>query len=517
MLLGWHQTKKVGVMLCEKCGTPVTASSNFCPKCGNKIQTQQQSISSNQSVVSILKLKSILGLPIWSVVLISVVVIISGVRWVGNSKSPFIMGGWTELGHDESDTSYYDLSSIRRNGYRAKILELTDYKTVHMMGQAKVLSTKNYAEYDCLAGLAKSLSGVAYSGNMGHGEVLGTDATEQPWETVVPETRDAGFLKIACEQSASASTVTEQIPPVKQQTYQEILHGMSDQDLEKELTDANGKFSNALGDKSVSMDTIHQMEQGIGAIESEMVSRRSAQMSQHDKDVIAAADSNYNPQAAKWITIDKNDISSSFVDENSIQDMGNSIRRIHTLLDFKKPAGKLISSIDINEFDCGNMAARFVKGDSFSDLDGKGTIIGSLTPELLGSVPGKFIPIGQDEGSRIMRLEYKFACSGSVKKPDISSQGEEPIKEEVETCFYDDNTQKMTCKTEMVNPDEEAKSPSEEKLAELRTKFPKAGIPGPDETQGDGSRQLMYVEEEMENCKSHLTSKQVCDSAGYPW
>ncbi len=204
--------------------------------------------------------------------------------------------------------------------------------------------------------------------------------------------------------------IPEQIDPDSKQSYQERLHVMTNQELESELIDARGSFDDAL--KSSSKNAIQEVERRVSAIENELMSRQSAEMTQHDKDVISAAEKNYNPQLAKWIAIDVSGNLALYIDANSIQDMGNSIKRIHVLLNLKERifSAPMMSSIDINEFDCRNTAVRLVRGDSFSELDGKGKHIGSTTPETLGLVPGKFTPIGQDENARPLQLQYKFAC-----------------------------------------------------------------------------------------------------------
>lgn len=120
--------------------------------------------------------------------------------------------------------------------------------------------------------------------------------------------------------------------------------------------------------------------------------------------------SNVNPQAPTWKMIDENEVSATYVDTSTNRDIGNSIRRIRTLINFKKRFGKAMSSITVDEFDCMSKSVRFVKIEGFTESYGQGSIIGTTLPQDLGMVPGQFSPVEQEDISSPIRQQFDLAC-----------------------------------------------------------------------------------------------------------
>ena len=115
-----------------------------------------------------------------------------------------------------------------------------------------------------------------------------------------------------------------------------------------------------------------------------------------------------NPETSNWQKIGESEVSTTYIDTGSNRDMGNSIRRISTVINFKKRFGKAMSSLTVNEFDCKNRSVRYVKGEGFSEAYGQGSLIGTTLPEDIGMEPGKFLPI--DIKNPLLRHQYDLAC-----------------------------------------------------------------------------------------------------------
>jgi hypothetical protein len=121
--------------------------------------------------------------------------------------------------------------------------------------------------------------------------------------------------------------------------------------------------------------------------------------------------SDSNPKSATWKIIDESESSITYIDTSTDRDMGNSIRRIRTVINFKKRFGKAMSSLTVNDFDCRNRSVRYVKGEGYTEGYGQGSLIGTTHPEDYGMVPGNFSPVEQEDVSSSIRHLYELACS----------------------------------------------------------------------------------------------------------
>jgi hypothetical protein len=201
-------------------------------------------------------------------------------------------------------------------------------------------------------------------------------------------------------------------------SYIDSLHTMSQQDLERELSVADKAFNDTLvaNPSCYSKDTsvqkpsdevcartnneFQQAKSRFDQVGSELRARRGVAEAQANKS---------QTQPADWKVISQSDDSTTYVDMNSITDMGSSIKRIRLVINFKQRLGQEMSDMTINEFDCGNKAVRYVKGEGFTEIYGQGTLLGTTYPESFGTVAGVFTPVRQDE--TMMLQQYDLACS----------------------------------------------------------------------------------------------------------
>ena len=87
-----------------------------------------------------------------------------------------------------------------RKGDLVKMWVLADFKNVQTdaFAFAPYLSLKGQSEFDCIEERARSLAQTMFSGNMGKGGVIFTDATEQTWRPAAPESIGRMLWKVAC-------------------------------------------------------------------------------------------------------------------------------------------------------------------------------------------------------------------------------------------------------------------------------------------------------------------------------
>ena len=95
-------------------------------------------------------------------------------------------------------TIYVDSDTIRRKGDRVTMWELIDFKTPQSLAGISFLSLKKQSQYDCVEEQARRLTVTDFSGNMGNGEVVYIDSSEQKWSPVAPESAGQELWKLAC-------------------------------------------------------------------------------------------------------------------------------------------------------------------------------------------------------------------------------------------------------------------------------------------------------------------------------
>ena len=113
--------------------------------------------------------------------------------------STSVMAEWTEVGGNDDQTTYADLSTIRKSGDKVKMWELIDFKVVQTLAVKRFLSSVSQFEYDCKEGTDRLLSLTWYAKNMRQGDVVLTSGYPHEESAPIPPGTTAEILfKLAC-------------------------------------------------------------------------------------------------------------------------------------------------------------------------------------------------------------------------------------------------------------------------------------------------------------------------------
>lgn len=85
-----------------------------------------------------------------------------------------------------------------KNGDKVKMWRLYDYKSAQEVSGYKFISAKFLDEYDCKQEQTRSLVNTAFSGNMGGGTVIFTNADAGKWQPVISGSINEAMLRFAC-------------------------------------------------------------------------------------------------------------------------------------------------------------------------------------------------------------------------------------------------------------------------------------------------------------------------------
>lgn len=106
---------------------------------------------------------------------------------------------WVLVGANNSgETVYVDRDTIRRKGDMVKMWALYDFKTIQTVWDTSFLSRESQREYDCVEERTRRIALTYFSGNMGSGTVVYSDADEQKWEPVQPQSVAHILWTVAC-------------------------------------------------------------------------------------------------------------------------------------------------------------------------------------------------------------------------------------------------------------------------------------------------------------------------------
>jgi len=126
---------------------------------------------------------------------------------LGNSSSSGDSGAgtavqWKLLGtsvaHGGID-AYVARATIRRSGASAQLSDLYDFKTPQVFEHRTFLSARNQFEYDCAHGRRRMLSTTGFSGHMGQGSIVASDASLGAWQAVADGGVFRDYWKVACQ------------------------------------------------------------------------------------------------------------------------------------------------------------------------------------------------------------------------------------------------------------------------------------------------------------------------------
>ena len=121
------------------------------------------------------------------------------------SSSP-VYAEWVWIDDKAKDgmTTYANPDTIRRKGDLVKMWTLFDFKTAEHVADTTHLSFKEQDEYDCTKLRTRRLAGRFFSGNMGSGKVVYSNATKDKWGPVPPGSVSHDLWKLACSKGQSS-------------------------------------------------------------------------------------------------------------------------------------------------------------------------------------------------------------------------------------------------------------------------------------------------------------------------
>lgn len=123
-----------------------------------------------------------------------IVMIVASLVLSGNATAE-----WVSLGSNDTSDNYIDPTTISREGSKAKIWTLGDYKAPKFLDQKKFLSIKLLMEFDCKKDESRTLYFSLHSMNMAKGEVVHTHSEQGNWTPVPPNSVSTTNQYVACE------------------------------------------------------------------------------------------------------------------------------------------------------------------------------------------------------------------------------------------------------------------------------------------------------------------------------
>ena len=106
---------------------------------------------------------------------------------------------WKSVNANNSgETIYIDPDTVRRMGDMVEMWTLYDFKTVQSVWSISFMSRESRREFDCIGQRTRRIALTYFSGNMGSGTVVYSDADEQKWEPVQPHSVAEILWKVAC-------------------------------------------------------------------------------------------------------------------------------------------------------------------------------------------------------------------------------------------------------------------------------------------------------------------------------
>jgi hypothetical protein len=120
-------------------------------------------------------------------------------QWVDWFVPKSNVSQWVVANSNEAITIYADTGTIRRTGKLAYMWDLTDMQAGKVLGAEKrSMSFKKEQEYDCEQQQARILYISWHTGNMGQGEIIGSDRNPGAWRPVMLGTILERLWNTAC-------------------------------------------------------------------------------------------------------------------------------------------------------------------------------------------------------------------------------------------------------------------------------------------------------------------------------
>ena len=102
---------------------------------------------------------------------------------------------WVRLNDTPNAAFYLDPATVRKDGNRRRVWELTDLKARDLKGE---LSSRILIEYDCKEGRSRMLSLSAHAGPMATGKTLFSTSAVGEWDYAPPDTTADTSLRFVC-------------------------------------------------------------------------------------------------------------------------------------------------------------------------------------------------------------------------------------------------------------------------------------------------------------------------------
>jgi hypothetical protein len=108
---------------------------------------------------------------------------------------------WQEIGSNEQSTVSLDIETLKRDGDKAQIMSMLDFKTPGTDPQTKqqIRSIIGLNEYLCEKAQYRPIEYKVFSGNKGKGKVVSdVKSPDSPFEAITSGSWAAGVYSIAC-------------------------------------------------------------------------------------------------------------------------------------------------------------------------------------------------------------------------------------------------------------------------------------------------------------------------------
>ena len=105
---------------------------------------------------------------------------------------------WVGVGGNDYSTIFADPATIRKVGGYEEMMSLYDTDIAEVVGKISFKSSKSLDEYDCNKKQSRTLAFYWYSGNMGEGKILYSNADANDWNPEAPKSINETLWKIAC-------------------------------------------------------------------------------------------------------------------------------------------------------------------------------------------------------------------------------------------------------------------------------------------------------------------------------
>ena len=95
-------------------------------------------------------------------------------------------------------SAYLDTDSIHRKGNVVTLWALFDYMRIQSIVGGPWLSSKTRRQYDCVEEKVQLLGYMTFTGNMGSGEAVYSNAEQSRWEPIAPGSIDQKLWDLVC-------------------------------------------------------------------------------------------------------------------------------------------------------------------------------------------------------------------------------------------------------------------------------------------------------------------------------